>query len=160
MPIGKIAVVAGTVTGKEKNIMMKKMDTGSVVWGIAFIIAAVLLVCVELDLLPYGNIMNLLITLLCAAFAVRGLMDLNFYYLFYSIGIIVLVWKDELGIGKLGTVTVIIAATFLAIGFSKLFPHMDKRDAVLQGKAMDPREASLRKTGYRPGENKGSGDSK
>ncbi len=141
--------------------MSRKMDAGSIVWGLAFIIAAVLLVCVELEVIPYGGIMNMLITLLCAAFVVRGIMDLNFYYIFFAAGCIVLIWKEELGIGKLGLFTVFIAATFLSIGFSKVFPHMDKREAVLQGKSMDPRDASLRKTGYRPGadNNKGSGDS-
>ena len=96
------------------------MNKKNIVWGLIFIMAAILVVCGAFGIL--GNPVNLIITVLLIPIIISNVVHLAYPGIFFPLAIIAILYDDYLGIQALTPWPVLFIALFLSIGLSFLFP--------------------------------------
>ena len=96
------------------------MRTKKILWGLAFLLAAVLLIA--------GNfydirVSDLLIMLAMVIFLVEGIIHRNFALILFPIAIALIINRERLGIPEISSWSILAAALFGSIGLSVLFPR-------------------------------------
>ncbi len=91
-------------------------------WGIFFIVAAVLVVLNKMDIYLGINVWSLLLTILLVPIIISAVVKRNFFNLFFSIAFLLIAFAKPLNITALVPWTVLIAAGLLSVGFSILMP--------------------------------------
>lgn len=98
------------------------MRTEKLLWGVFFIAAAILVVANQLGYFTGINLWSMLLTVMLLPVVGSGLYHRNFFNFFLGIGFLLIIYARPLGITALTPWTVLVAALFLAIGFSMLLP--------------------------------------
>lgn len=94
--------------------------TTKVLWGLGFLLAAVLLIVGNFyDI----NVSDILIMLAMAIFLTEGIIHRNFALILFPVAIVLIINSDRLGMPELSPWSVLAAALFGSIGLSVLFPH-------------------------------------
>ena len=101
---------------KGEIIMNKK----NIIWGLIFIVAAILVVCGAFGFL--GNPVNVIITVLLIPIIISNAVHLIYPGIFFPLAVIAILYDDYLGIQALTPWPVLFIALFLSIGLSFLFP--------------------------------------
>lgn len=94
--------------------------TKKILWGILFLLAAVLLIAGNFYKIPVSDI---LIMAAMGIFLVEGILHRNFALILFPLAIVLLINRERLGIPELSPWSVLAAALFGSIGLSVLFPH-------------------------------------
>lgn len=94
--------------------------TKKILWGILFLLAAVLLIAGNFYKIPVSDI---LIMAAMGIFLVEGIIHHNFALILFPLAIILIINRERLGIPELRPWSVLVAALFGSIGLSVLFPH-------------------------------------
>lgn len=94
------------------------MKKSKLLWGLFFIAAALLVVINQMGYFTGIGLWSLLITVVMIPVIGHGVRYRNFFNIFFGIAIILIVFEQPLGIGRLVPWTVLAAALFLSIGFS------------------------------------------
>lgn len=103
-----------------------------ILWGILFLLAAVLLIAGNFYQIPVSEI---LIMSAMGIFLVEGIIHHNFALILFPLAIVLLINRGRLGIPELSSWSVLAAALFGSIGLSVLFP----RRRIHWGKMVDTR---------------------
>ena len=99
----------------------------SIMWGIIFILAALLVVFGQLGVLETAGLLGIIVTMFLAPIIVMNIMRLNFAGFLIPLSVIGILYARPLGIEKLVPWPILIVAVFLSIGLSLLFPKHAKR---------------------------------
>lgn len=99
------------------------MSRRNIVWGIIFIVAAILIVFSALGILGNPNPIKLIITLLLLPVIISNAAHLLYPGIFFPLAVIAIMYDDQLGIQALTPWPILFVALFLSIGLSFLFPH-------------------------------------
>ena len=105
------------------------MKTKNILWGIFFVCAAVLLVLGQMgyfEELEGVSIWNFVIAVLLIPIMVTSLWKLNFFGVFFPLGLILYTFAQPLGIESIALRHILLAALLLSIGFSLIFPGKNK----------------------------------
>lgn len=95
----------------------------SIMWGILFILAALLIVFCQLGVLETAGLPAIIITMFLAPIIVINIIRLNFAGFLLPLAVIGILYARPLGIEKLVPWPILIVAVFLSIGLSFLFPR-------------------------------------
>lgn len=94
--------------------------TTKVLWGLGFLLAAVLLIAGNFYDVPVSDI---LIMLAMVILLTEGIIHRNFALILFPAAIVLIINSDRLGMPELSPWSVLAAALFGSIGLSVLFPH-------------------------------------
>lgn len=95
----------------------------SIMWGGIFILAALLVIFSRLGLLAAAGLPSLIITIFLIPVIVINAVHLNFGGVLLPLAVIGILYAGPLGIERLVPWPILIAAVFLSIGLSFLFPR-------------------------------------
>lgn len=107
---------------KAKERGRNTMKKSKVLWGLFFILAAVVVILHTSGLLEGLNPVSVLISVLMLPVLITSIPKRNFWGIFFPTAVILIMNDELLGIEKFTPFPVIISALFLSIGFSLLFP--------------------------------------
>jgi len=100
------------------------MKTNRFTWGAFFILAAIFVIVNQLNFFSYINFWTLLLTVFLIPSAIIGLIQRNFFQLFLSTGILLIVYRKYWNFFFLSSISswsIMLAAVLLAFGFSSIF---------------------------------------
>lgn len=103
------------------------MNSGKkIFWGLYCILAATSLILYKVgvfDSFLYNgvSVWSIIWSIILVAFLIKGIMNRNFFMIFMSVAIILIVFDEPLGITALTPWYVLLAAVLLSIGFSMIF---------------------------------------
>lgn len=103
--------------------MMKKER---VFWGVFLILAAVIMICGKMDILPDFGMFKITIGILLVASFVHCIMHRSLSGLLFTIAFLCILFSKELGLEKITPFPVLLAAVLLSIGLEFLFPKKTK----------------------------------
>jgi len=106
------------------------MKRRKIVWGIFFIVMAMIVVISKFGILPDVGVFSLLITVFLIWMMADGIRHRNFYEMMFGVAFLCIIYDKPLGIEALTPWTVLAAALLLSIGFSLLFGGKGKKRSV------------------------------
>ena len=97
------------------------MKKNNIFWGLFCILAAVLLVLSQINIIPNDDIVNLLLTVFFLEMLISGIKNMNWFKIFFSLAFIGIIYDEYLGTVTLTPWISLLAALLLSIGFSLIF---------------------------------------
>lgn len=94
--------------------------TKKILWGLVFLMVAVLLIAGNFYDIPVSDILILLAMMI---FLTEGIIHRSFALILFPIAIVLILNSDRLGIPEVSPWSILAAALFGSIGLSVLFPH-------------------------------------
>lgn len=107
------------------------MKKRNILWGIFFIVMAMIVAVSKLGILPDVGVFALLATVFLVWMTADGVRHRNFYESLFAVAFLCIIYDKPLGIEALTPWTVLVAALLLSIGLSLLFGGKGKKSAVL-----------------------------
>lgn len=104
------------------------MKSKNLVWGLFFLVAAVLVILNQTGVFVGISIWSLAITLLLIPVIVSSIRSLSFPGIFFPLAILAILFDEPLGIEKFTPWPVLGCALFLSIGLMILFPQKHRWD--------------------------------
>lgn len=101
--------------------MRMSKNSGKILWGIFFILAAVYVIVSKFVKLPDISVFSIILTILFASVLVEGIRKLDFWRILFPIAFICIIYAKPLGITELVPWTVLGAALLGSIGLSMIF---------------------------------------
>ena len=101
--------------------MKLRKNSGKILWGLFFILAAVYVVVSKLWIMPEISVFSVLLTVFFIWLFLNGIRNVNFWEILFSIAFICIIYDDQLGITALTPWTVLGAALLGSIGLSLIF---------------------------------------
>lgn len=101
--------------------MKLRNNSGKILWGLFFILAAVYIVVSKLWLMPEVSVLSVLLTVFFVWLFLQGIRKINFWEILFSIAFICILYDDQLGITAITPWTVLGAALLGSIGLSLIF---------------------------------------
>ena len=101
--------------------MKLRKNSGKILWGLFFILAAVYVVVSKLWIMPEVSVFSILLTVFFIWLFLNGIRNVNFWEILFSIAFICIIYDDWLGITALTPWTVLGAALLGSIGLSLIF---------------------------------------
>lgn len=101
--------------------MKMSKNSGKILWGVFFLLAAVYVVASKLWILPDVSVFTVLWTVFFAWILICGIRKLNFWEILFPIAFLCILYDDELGITAITPWTVLGAALLGSIGLSLIF---------------------------------------
>ena len=101
--------------------MKLRKNSGKILWGLFFILAAVYVVVSKLWIMPEISVFSVLLTVFFIWLFLNGIRNVNFWEILFSIAFICIIYDDWLGITALTPWTVLGAALLGSIGLSLIF---------------------------------------
>ena len=101
--------------------MKLRKNSGKILWGLFFILAAVYVVVSKLWIMPEISVFSVLLTVFFIGLFLNGIRNVNFWEILFSIAFICIIYDDWLGITALTPWTVLGAALLGSIGLSLIF---------------------------------------
>ena len=101
--------------------MKLRKNSGKILWGLFFILAAVYVVVSKLWIMPEVSVFSILLTVFFIWLFLNGIRNVNFWEILFSIAFICIIYDDQLGITALTPWTVLGAALLGSIGLSLIF---------------------------------------
>ena len=101
--------------------MKVRKNSGKILWGLFFILAAVYVVVSKLWILPQISIWSILLTIFCIWLFLQGIRHINFWEILFSIAFVCIIYAKPLGITAITPWTVLGAALLGSIGLSMIF---------------------------------------
>lgn len=126
-----------------------------VIWGIIFILVAVLLLVTQMGLIPELKVgfWTIIWTIVSAAILIEGIVKINFWCIFFGLAFMGIVYAEPLGITAITPWPVLGAALLLSIGCNMIFPQkknkfvsvdytgtFDKTEEFKEGKGIEDEE--------------------
>lgn len=99
------------------------MRKRKLLWGLAFLLAAALLVAGNFTELPVSDI---LIMLAMMIFFIEGIIRRNFALVLFPLAVVLIVNSERLGMSQISPWSILAAALLGSIGLGVLFPHRHK----------------------------------
>ena len=96
------------------------MNKKNFIWGLLFILAAVLLVLNQIGYISF-KIIVFLVTAICIFILVKSILRLNFYGIFFPAAIWLIYFDERLNITELTPIPALLTALLLSIAFSLIF---------------------------------------
>ena len=90
--------------------MKLRKNSGKILWGLFFILAAVYVVVSKLWIMPEISVFSVLLTVFFIWLFLNGIRNVNFWEILFSIAFICIIYDDWLGITALTPWTVLGAA--------------------------------------------------
>lgn len=103
------------------------MKKRNILWGIFFIVMAMIVVVSKLGILPDVGVFALLATVFLVWMTADGVRHRNFYESLFAVAFLCIIYDKPLGIEALTPWTVLAAALLLSIGLSLLFGGKGKK---------------------------------
>ena len=101
--------------------MRLRKNSGKILWGLFFILAAVYIVVSKLWLMPEVSVLSVLLTIFFVWLFIEGIRKINFWEILFPIAFVCIIYDDQLGITALTPWTVLGAALLGSIGLSLIF---------------------------------------
>ena len=101
--------------------MKLRKNSGKILWGLFFILAAVYVVVSKLWIMPEISVFSVLLTVFFIWLFLNGIRNVNFWEILFPIAFICIIYDDWLGITALTPWTVLGAALLGSIGLSLIF---------------------------------------
>ena len=101
--------------------MKLRKNSGKILWGLIFILAAVYVVISKIYTLPVVSVWSILGTILCIWIVFQGIKHVNFWEILFPIAFICMIYDEQLGITELTPYSVLGAALLGSIGLSMIF---------------------------------------
>lgn len=101
--------------------MKLRKNSGKILWGLFFILAAVYVVVSKLWIMPEVSVFSILLTVFFIWLFLNGIRNVNFWEILFSIAFICIIYDDQLGITALTPWIVLGAALLGSIGLSLIF---------------------------------------
>lgn len=101
--------------------MKLRKNSGKILWGIFFILAAIYVVVSKLWIMPEISVFSILLTVFFIWLFLNGIRNVNFWEILFSIAFICIIYDDQLGITAITPWTVLGAALLGSIGLSLIF---------------------------------------
>lgn len=101
--------------------MKMSKNSGKILWGIFFVLAAVYVIVSKYAKLPDISVFSIILTVLFASILVEGIRKLDFWKILFPIAFICIIYAKPLGITELVPWTVLGAALLGSIGLSMIF---------------------------------------
>lgn len=101
-------------------------NSGKIVWGLFFILAAVYLIVSRFVNLPEVGVFSILLTVFCVWMFIQGIRQLNFWGILFSLAFVCIIYAEPLGITALTPWPVLGAALLGSIGLSMIFKKKNK----------------------------------
>lgn len=101
--------------------MKLRKNSGKILWGLFFILAAVYVVVSKLWIMPEVSVFSILLTVFFIWLFLNGIRNVNFWEILFSVAFICIIYDDQLGITALTPWTVLGAALLGSIGLSLIF---------------------------------------
>ncbi len=98
-----------------------------VFWGVFMLLLGVYLIVGQLGYLPEVGVVTILLTGVCIAAFVHGVVHAGFGEMLFSLAILAILYDDWLGITAITPWTVLLAALFGTIGLELIFGKMKKK---------------------------------
>jgi len=99
------------------------MKSKNIIWGIYFILAAVLVIFYQLGSFAGIGIPSFVFTVLLIPIIFQSVRHLNFFGIVFPIALLLIVFKEPLGIGRITPWPVLVGSLFLTIGLELIFQH-------------------------------------
>lgn len=106
--------------------MRLRKNSGKILWGLFFILAAVYAVVSKLYVMPEISIFTIILTVFFVWMFINGIRHLNFWGMLFPIAFLCILYDDQLGITALTPWTVLGAALLGSIGLSLIFKKKSK----------------------------------
>ncbi len=100
---------------------MKGINGRNLFWGLLFIFAAVLILINQLGYFPGVSMVDVFFTVIMIVIIIRSVRRLNFWGIFFPLGIILIINYDQLNIPNIQPWSILLAAFLISLGFSLLF---------------------------------------
>jgi len=97
------------------------MKSKNLFWGLFFIAAAGLIVVNQLGYLAGITTFKVAITIFLIPIIIRSSLKLNFFGIFFGMGLLGILFSRHLGINNFVPFPILLTALFLSIGFSMIF---------------------------------------
>ena len=101
--------------------MKLRKNSGKILWGVIFILAAVYVIVSRLWILPVVSLWSILGTIVCIWVILQGIRHVNFWEILFPIAFICIIYDKPLGITAITPWTVLGAALLGSIGLSMIF---------------------------------------
>lgn len=101
--------------------MKLRKNSGKILWGLFFILAAVYVVVSKLWIMPQISVFSILLTVFFIWLFLNGIKNVNFWEILFSIAFICIIYDEPLGITAITPWTVLGAALLGSIGLSLIF---------------------------------------
>ena len=101
--------------------MKLRKNSGKILWGLFFILAAVYAVVSKLFIMPQVSVFSILLTVFFIWLFLHGIRHVNFWEILFSIAFVCIIYDEQLGITALTPWTVLGAALLGSIGLSMIF---------------------------------------
>lgn len=101
--------------------MKLRKNSGKILWGLIFILAAVYVVVSKIYTLPVVSVWSILGTILCIWIVFQGIKHVNFWEILFPLAFICMIYDEQLGITELTPWSVLGAALLGSIGLSMIF---------------------------------------
>lgn len=98
------------------------MKKERIFWGIFFILGAIFILVAKLGFFHNIGIWSLIWTIFCVAILIKGIVRLNFFFLFMPIAFLGITYAEQLQIQAVTPWPILGAAILLSIGCSMIFP--------------------------------------
>lgn len=98
------------------------MKKSNVLWGSFFVLAAVLVILGRTELLAGISVVNIIITVLLIPVIIKSITVANFWGICFPLSLISIMYSDELHLQAFTPIPVLLAALFLSLGLTLLFP--------------------------------------
>ena len=106
--------------------MKLRKNSGKILWGLFFILAAVYAVVSKLFIMPQVSVFSILLTVFFIWLFLHGIRHVNFWEILFSIAFVCIIYDEQLGITALTPWTVLGAALLGSIGLSMIFKKGSK----------------------------------
>lgn len=100
---------------------MKNMNRKNLFWGLLFIFAAVLIFINGFGIFPEVSMVDVFFTVIMVVIIIRSLIRVNFWGIFFPLGIILIINYDQLNIPNIKPWSIMLAAFLISLGFSIIF---------------------------------------
>ncbi len=107
------------------------MKKSNIMWGLFFILCAVLIVLNAFDLFSPLSLWTVLLTIFLVVILINSLIKINFFGIFMSIAVLGILYDDILHIEKLTPFPILIIGVFLSIGFEMLFSGIKIKNKIV-----------------------------
>lgn len=101
--------------------MKLRKNSGKILWGLIFILAAAYVVVSKIYTLPVVSVWSILGTILCIWIVFQGIKHVNFWEILFPLAFICMIYDEQLGITELTPWSVLGAALLGSIGLSMIF---------------------------------------
>lgn len=100
---------------------------GKIFWGLLFILMAVYIVIGQLGIWNPVGVWPAIVTVLCVAMFVSGVVDFSFFGMLFPIAILCILYRGPLGLGSISPWSMLVVAALASIGLEMIFGKVKKK---------------------------------